>query len=184
MKEEWKDILGYDGYQVSNLGNVRTFNKVSHTDRHGERHWKNRILKQKVAKDKSHRVDLWNSRGHKTFLVHRLVASAFLSPPPSENYTVNHIDGNRSNNILSNLEWLTLADNIKYGFEHNQYPQKRCYLIHDKDNKFCFRSLAEASRFLGRNNNYVSGRLKRKSNAFDRDGHEYWIIVSPGYLRM
>ena len=49
-KEIWKDIPNYNGYQVSNLGNVRTYNKITFTERHGERHWKNRILKQKITK--------------------------------------------------------------------------------------------------------------------------------------
>ena len=45
MEEIWKDIKEYNGYQVSNLGRVRTFNKTTFTTKHGVRHWENRILK-------------------------------------------------------------------------------------------------------------------------------------------
>ena len=48
--EIWKDIKDYPGYQVSNLGRVRTYNKITHTEKHGIRHWENRILKQKCTK--------------------------------------------------------------------------------------------------------------------------------------
>ena len=53
MRETWKNIPNYNGYQVSNLGRVRTNNKITHTDKHGDRHWKNRILKFKGKPNKS-----------------------------------------------------------------------------------------------------------------------------------
>lgn len=55
--EEWLDISNYQGYQVSNLGRVKTHNKITHTEKHGNRYWKDKILKQKVTKNKRGRYD-------------------------------------------------------------------------------------------------------------------------------
>ena len=60
MEEIWKDIPNYNGYQVSNLGKIRTFNKVTYTKKHGKRQWKNRVLKYKFKSySPGFRVDLW-----------------------------------------------------------------------------------------------------------------------------
>ena len=74
MEEIWRDIKGYQGYQVSNLGRVRTHNKVTFTKRHGERFWKDRILKfkpytttnQKSKQGMGYRVTLWKAGKPKT----------------------------------------------------------------------------------------------------------------------
>lgn len=126
MEEIWKDIKDYKGYQVSNKGRVRTKNKKSYTKKHGIRNWKDRVLKNKVsAKDNCSRVELWNDKGHKTILVHRLVAFTFLGEPISKNMTVNHKDGNRLNNCVNNLEWLSRADNIRHGFKNGLYKKTK-----------------------------------------------------------
>ena len=120
MEEIWKDIPDYKGYQVSNLGRVRTYNKITYTQRHGERHWKDRILKQKITvatKNKNRkdaRVELWNNKEHKTLLVARLVAFTFNNVNLKSKLTVNHKDGNSLNNNLQNLEIITRKENIQH----------------------------------------------------------------------
>lgn len=99
----------------------------------------------------------------------------FLGIPP-EGYTVNHIDGNRENNRIDNLEWVTLSENIKKGFatglySKNQHPVR---LVCEKE-ILCFASLSEASRFLGRCNGYVSGCIKKNSPITADDGKQYTI---------
>lgn len=175
--EIWKDIKGYVGYQVSNYGRVRTYNKITHTERHGDRHWKNRILKQKDSKDKCFRVELWKDGSHKTVLVHRLVAVAFLGEPPDRNMTVNHKDGNRHNNNIENLEWLTLADNIRHGFKNGLYANvmKPIILIDDYGNEFKFISMKEACIFLGRSHSYLSNAILSNISISDKDKNKYYL---------
>ena len=104
MEEIWKDIPNYSGYQVSNFGRVRTNSKVTHTDKHGDRYWKDRILKFKGKNYKTgYRVDLWKNGKPNSFLVARLVAFTFYNKNIEDRkLTVNHIDGNRLNNNLQN----------------------------------------------------------------------------------
>ena len=175
--EVWKDIKGYEGYQVSNVGRIRTHNKTTYTEKHGVRHWQNRVLSQKTAKDKAMRVELWKDGKPNTVLVHRIVALTFLGEPPELNMTVNHIDGNRKNNRVENLEWLSLADNIRHGFRTGLYSStfKPITLIDENNNEFKFVSLSEGNKFLGRTNSYLTTAIKRKRTIYDKNGKVYMI---------
>lgn len=178
MTEIWKDIIGYSGYQVSNLGRIRTHNKTTLNSYHCERKWKDRIMKLKVSKkDNCSRVELWSNGIHKTCLVHRLVAYAFLGKPENDEMTVNHKDGNRLNNCVDNLEWLSRADNIRHGFQNNLYPQDGCILIDDQNNHYQFTSLTQASFFLNRNHGYISNHLKKNKKITNSNGEKFDVIL-------
>lgn len=180
MLEQWRDIANYPGYQVSNLGSVRTKDKITSSAKYSRRKWKDRTLKTKTGKDHSVRVELWNKDGHKTFLVHRLVASAFLGEYLDSKLTVNHKDGNRLNNRVDNLEWVSLADNIRHGFNTGLYThQKECKLIIN-DAVYVFRSISEASRFIGRNSSYISNALKLGRKVITKSGKCAEIILTQG----
>jgi hypothetical protein len=119
MQEEWKDVVGYEDYfKVSNFG--RVFGKRS-----------NRILKLNIRSDR--RVAISTRIGGRngqvvTFLVHRLVAEAFI-PNPERKLTVNHIDGNPSNNMLENLEWATYKENMQHAVLTGLAVRKKGYKL-------------------------------------------------------
>lgn len=112
MKEIWKDVLGYKGYQVSNIGRVKRLphwidvglNNVKRAFR------KEKILKQSCDTPGYYQVWLYLNKKRKGFRVHKLVAQAFI-PNPQNKPQVNHIDGNKLNNKVDNLEWCTNAEN-------------------------------------------------------------------------
>ena len=114
MKELWKDIKGYEGcYQVSNLGRIKSLDRMTN-NQYGEYFMKGRILKNSIIKDKGYcRVSLNNGNGKISTRVHRLVAEAFI-PNPENKPEVNHKDGNKLNNCVSNLEWCTNKENIEH----------------------------------------------------------------------
>lgn len=186
MEEEiWKDIKGYEGYQVSNLGRVRTHNKYTYTKMHGLRKWEDRILKFKpsgssrenIRQGTGYRVDLWKNGKPKTFLVARLVATTFLEDLIDTNMTVNHKNGNRLDNRVENLEWLSHSDNIKYGFENDQYKQIHVKIKKTETNEvFTFRSQSLASNFLKRNHGYINHCIKNNKKIFDIDNNEYELL--------
>lgn len=171
--EIWKDIPDYEGvYQASSEGQIRTVEgKTTFTARHGVRHWKSRVMKGRGNRPEGKRVSLWKDGKHKDFLVARLVALTFLGEPP-KGFTVNHKDGNRLNNSIDNLEWLSLGDNIRHGFETLLYPQKSVTLT-TNDKKYEFRSMAQCDKFLGRCDGYTSGRTKRSNVLCDTNGNKY-----------
>ena len=161
-KEIWKDIPNYEGiYQASNLGRIRTCEgKTTYTEKHGVRHWKQRILKPRWSKS-GYRISMWKDGKCKDIFVHRLVGMTFLGVENS-NLTINHIDGNRENNNVKNLEWCSLGENITKGFETGLYHNQTKVAIIDKRTnvKYIFRSMALASRFMNRNNGYIFHCIK------------------------
>lgn len=178
MEEIWKDIPSYSGYQVSNLGRVRTYNKISKTERHGERHWKNRILKPKGQTYKTgYRVDLWKDNKPHSMLVARLVAFTFLNADiNNKELTVNHIDGNRFNNNINNLELVSLKENIQKGFELGLYKFCKKIEITNKksNNKYCFKSMSDASKYINQNHGYISDKIKK--NIFENNDYKWKAI--------
>lgn len=180
MKEIWKDIPNYKGYQVSNLGNVRTNNKITYTEKHGVRHWKNRILKQKISTNKygrnDYRVDLWSNGKHKTMLVARLVAFTFYNQPLESELTVNHIDGNSLNNCIDNLEIITRKENIQHAFKNGLYSNMIKIKIINKDNNAenIFNSLNQAGNYISKNHSYLSSKIKK--NIFENEEYKWQLI--------
>lgn len=173
--EVWKDVVGYENlYEVSNFGRVRTNkNKITYTEIHGERHWKQRILKQKIHKrprstNFSLRVCLWKNGKSKSFLVSRLVAMSFLENP-NNLPQINHIDGNSMNNNINNLEWCTAKENVNHAFENGLINScKKIMLINKTTNEvFEFNSRAKASKFMKKNKGYINMMLKRNKNEND-----------------
>ena len=101
--EIWKNITNYEGlYQVSNLGRVRNVKR-------------DRQIKPCINDMGYYRVVLTKDKKPKDFKVHRLVAIHFIDNPLN-NPVINHINGDKGDNTMNNLEWVTHRENICHGF--------------------------------------------------------------------
>lgn len=114
MEEIWKDIKDYEGiYQISNLGRLRSLDRMLSIKRYGKFYYKKRkgkMMCPSLNTNKYYHVKLMNGDNKKIYSLHRLVALHFL-PNPNNYEIVNHIDSNKQNNKLDNLEWCTKNDN-------------------------------------------------------------------------
>lgn len=106
MNEIWKDVIGYEDYfQISNLG--RLFSKR-----------RNKILKCRVTKSGYEEIHTYVNKKSVFFKIHRLVAIAFIDNPENKP-EVNHIDCDKLNNKVDNLEWVTGSENVIHAYENN-----------------------------------------------------------------
>ncbi len=113
IREEWRDIAGYEGeYQVSSFGRVRTF----HRSKRGR-------LKIQATHYKGHKKVWLCHQGKSTrYFVHRLVAIAFIPQTDEDRIIVNHKDGDKVNNHVENLEWVTMTENTQHYFRELRIP--------------------------------------------------------------
>lgn len=110
--EEWRQISGWEGYyEVSNCGRVRSCDRLVRHAKGGVALKNGRVLKERNDGKGYPFVGLYRASKGKQERVHRLVAAAFI-PNPRNLPQVNHIDGDRANPDVSNLEWVTLVENL------------------------------------------------------------------------
>lgn len=178
--EIWKDVVGYEGiYEVSNHGRVRTHaEKMTWSSRHKTwRHWKQRYLKDKTPNGRDVRVALWKDGKVKDFLVHRLVAYAFI-PMIEGKDCINHIDGNPKNNNVENLEWCNHLENNRHAFDKGLIKsQIKVKLQNTKTLETRkFDSMTKASQFLQRSHNYVSSKIKKNKNIVEHKNGDTFLI--------
>lgn len=147
MDEVWRSVAGYEGrYEVSNLGRVKSTafmqRFVSKGGKECFRRTRERILAQHPQNSGYLLVWLWLNNAQSAKTVHRLVAEAFL--PPSDKRTVNHIDGDKTNNAACNLEWATHAEQHRHavfaGLSSQAIP------VVDPSTGAAYPSVAEAAR--------------------------------------
>lgn len=168
-KEEWADIAGWEGiYQVSSHGRLKSFKRV----RHG------RILSNTNKTGWYFSVVLaMPGMQRRSTRMHRLVAEAFIDNPDRKKY-INHIDGNKQNNRVENLEWVTCSENVAHSMKMNPLcvlgmnlynqiikpnPVKQLSLSGDLIR--VFRNCVEAGKATGvctRNIHYVAARTEYK----------------------
>lgn len=163
--EEWKWIEGYEGqYQISNKGRVKSFKKKEPkilTPKKDGRGYYLMICLRKNGKDKY-------------CLIHRLVAQAFI-PNPKNKEQVNHIDGNKKNNCVENLEWNTPTENINHALDNGLMSTRRPVLQVDLiDGKIIneFKSITDASLKTGINTSTIQDHA---SERYWSDTRYSWI---------
>lgn len=152
----WKDIRGYEGrYQVSTDGCVRNS--------------KGKILKPNNKSPRYDTVRLYNGSRteYEDRLIHRLVAETFIDIP-SDCCEVNHIDGDRYNNDVSNLEWVPHKENMLHAVKHGLVDTEKAKAAHRKpvlcSNGKRYASMQDAANDLGLLpsciSSVISGRYK------------------------
>lgn len=115
MKEVWKNIIGYENlYQISNKGFVASLDRIVNGNQQNPyRNLKGKVLRSGVDGMGYKRINLLKNGKQKSFTIHRLLAIYFINN--SNNLAeVNHIDGNKLNNSLNNLEWCSHKANMKH----------------------------------------------------------------------
>ena len=172
MKEIYKDINGYDGkYKISNFGNVLSMNYRGNTKKPNVltpiKHHLGYMLIHLVGKDKKIKMKM----------IHTLVADAFIPNPENKKY-VNHIDGNKQNNHVSNLEWVTSKENMNHAIRtglrnphKNNHPKgadtpnSTIILQYTKDGKLVkqWECISEASRHIGCNPSSIINNAKGRT---------------------
>lgn len=160
--EIWKDIKGYEGYyQVSDLGAVRAMERTV-LNKHGlPQRYPAKLLKFDVSDmgcSKYYRVTLTKEHKSVRFLVHRLVAMAFI-PNPQDKEFINHIDNNGEHNWVSNLEWVTHSENM----------------IHSQKQGRLFKTQSDAGKASGIVN---KANLQKEINALVNKSVHAWTVLN------
>lgn len=160
MNEFWKNVKGHEHYQVSNLGGVRSVDRVVTNSLGIKSLRKGRPLKPQRYSNGYFFVKF--GRG-KSYLLHRLVAQCFIDNPKKLSQ-VNHIDGDKSNNSFLNLEWVSCSDNHKHSYkslDRKLHKLARIVVL----NKGCcekkFYGCNSAAKFLGVNAGSISSAANK-----------------------
>jgi hypothetical protein len=107
VKEEWRPVVGFDGYEVSNQGRVKSF-----------KYKEPKVLKEGTIQHGYKNVVLMKDGKKHTATIHRLVLTAFCREP-LEGEVCRHLDGNTSNNCINNLAWGSQLENSHDRYQHN-----------------------------------------------------------------
>lgn len=167
LNEVWKDIKGYEGlYQVSNFGRVKSVVKILPHYKGGTRITKERILSIYINNYGYYQVGLKVNACEKMFLVHRLVAEAFI-PNPNNYPCVNHKSEVKTDNRVENLEWCDYQYNSNYGTRNQRislikreyHPKAKAIKQFDLDENLIreWKSINEVKR----ENNYDTSAISR-----------------------
>ncbi len=119
MTEKWKVINGFENYMINNIGQIK---RIGGTIRCKV----NRLLKQSVDRDGYHYVVIRRNKKSIQLRIHRLVLITFVRLPLKGEQS-NHIDGNKFNNAVDNLEWCFCSENIRHAFKLGLKNQKGEY---------------------------------------------------------
>ncbi|MDM5434391.1 NUMOD4 domain-containing protein [Bacillus hominis] len=169
--EVWKDIEDYEGkYQVSSLGRVKSLDRIVRHSGNHERIQHGKILKLTLNSVSGYlQVGLYLEGKVKKYNVHRLVAETFINNPGNKP-EVNHIDENKTNNTVINLEWCTRKENENHGtkkqrktkntdYESIRLKNSKVVIQYDSSGKLIneWNSIADINKQLGYSKGNISG---------------------------
>ena len=167
MKEEWGPINGFEGiYEVSNTGSLRSLNRVVSDKRVKMKRVKGVDLKTQINPRGYEQVFLSKDGNQKSYSIHRLVAKAFI-PNPENKPCVNHLDGDKTNNIVNNLEWCSYSENKIHSHEIGTSPRGETH----PGNKLKEENVLEICRLLDETSLThveISAKFKVSSNLISR----------------
>lgn len=155
QNEIWKEISGYEGYfEVSNLGNFRSKDRVIKYKSNGTRLYPGKFLKTETIVEGYQRIVLMKEAIKKRYMCHRLVAQEFVPNPDNKPY-VNHINGNKADNRAENLEWVTQSENELHShsvlgntMRGKTYSKKVEAIFPKEGDRIVFNSMSDAIKFL------------------------------------
>lgn len=142
MKEEWKEVAGYPNFEISNMGRLK--NKVT-----------GRISTGNLNDSGYMRCILYDKDGSRKYTkIHRLVAQAFI-PNPDNLPEVNHIDGDKTNNKVTNLEWVSHKRNMEHLYETKEVKHIKAQPVLCVETNKIFPSVRKAAEAVGVNKQRV-----------------------------
>ena len=160
MEEIWRPVNGFEGYyEVSNLGRVRSIDRVV-VDKNGRKQFKKgTILKYRADRQGYNVIALSVNRHYTNKCVHTLVAETFI-PNPDNLPQVNHKDEVKSNNCVDNLEWCTAKYNANYGNRNKKVAETNI-----------------------KNGNWNPEHIGLTRKELNRTSHREWMANHPGYWK-
>lgn len=180
-EEVWKPVVGYEGlYEVSNKGRIKSLKRSTVTKEGWVQNVHGGICKQKDTRDGYKEVTLFKNGKPKSIRTHRLVAFAFLGKPTDDRTEVNHKDGNKKNNSVSNLEWVTSSENQLHAYRMG-LQKVSGNAISGKKDIVCItlqhyeHGYANMQRYLKLNGYTKSAKLNRLSNLANKSSVFYYL---------
>lgn len=187
MSREWRQVVGFEGlYEVSNDGKVRSITRDRECGITGVHHYEGRELTLSHDAYGYLQCALSNCRKTKKAKVHRLVAEAFISPVEGKTH-VNHINGDKTDNRVENLEWCDIAENNRHAYEmglshgvpreatlrgaEKSVKKRRRAVIRSDGQRF--ESAAAASRALGVSSCMVAKAIRGSNGAHTVKGFTF-----------
>lgn len=162
--EEWRAISGAEGqYEVSNLGRVRSLDRIETRSNGVQYHRRGRILKPFKGDAYGHKVVSIGKRGRR--YIHVLVLEAFVGPRPSAAHEACHNDGNAQNNAAVNLRWDTASSNQRDRLIHGTHhyaSRTHCDNGHEFTPENTYIRVRTGSRYVGQSESRVCRTCKRE----------------------
>ena len=179
QNEIWKSIMGFEShYEISNYGNVKTLDRTKLSKNGSRSKLKSQLLKPILQKHGYYTVCLSNGEIVKIISIHRLVATHFIENPLNKP-CVNHINSNRTDNAVCNLEWVSYKENTKHAFENNRMKnaQQKFIGIHVITGEIVsFNNIEDAAKSVKGNRSNIHKCLSGKNNRVIAYGYKWEYV--------